>query len=250
MNIVKKWTAPPKNDARVLGMPNIPSMLQGSGCQPRTIVGKANWDKMRKRCYYKANYKCEACGKDLEKGKCHAHELFTIDYTKGTSTFERLVCLCPLCHVYGVHSGRALTFYKHGDPLYSAERLLDGAENLFKIVYEWNKAHKRKIEVFCTMADYLKQDELREPMQELIGKYEIEFYKPVSGKKQAPWDAWEMIYNGKRYHTPYKDHKDYEQKMAELNKSQQRHEMTDRLHGGVFDEIDKIIQGEENEKAK
>ena len=137
---VAKWKAPPKNNVRVLGMPNIPHPLQGPGCQPRTIAGTKVWDAMRKKCYEDAGYECEVCGyKHQFLADLHAHELFDIDYEKGTSTFVRLICLCKKCHLYFIHSGRALTMYKHGDPLYSKEKLLDGVEHGFKLISEYNK---------------------------------------------------------------------------------------------------------------
>ena len=241
---VTHWNAPPKNDVRLLGMPNIFDALQGPGCQPRTIVGSRRWDEMRKKCYEDAGYKCEICGFQAEpgKGQLHSHEVFSTDYVKGVAKFERLVCICPLCHLRVIHSGRALTFYKHGDPLYSKERLLEGAEHGFKLIAEYNKTHKRKIKVFSTIATYTNEPELRDDMLKLIDKYHIEFYGPISGKKQAPWSEWKMVWNGKEYPTPYKDHADYEQKMREMNKKQDRFGKTNRMKGGVFDELDKLLK--------
>ena len=79
-------------------------------------------------------------------------------------------------------------------------------------------------------------------MLKLIDKYHIEFYGPISGKKQAPWSEWKMVWNGKEYPTPYKDHADYEQKMREMNKKQDRFGKTNRMKGGVFDELDKLLK--------
>ncbi len=243
---VSKWKAPPINDVRVLGMPNIPDPLQGPGCQPRTIAGNKGWDVMRKKCYADAGYKCEACGYEHQfPADLHAHELFDIDYRTGESRFVRLVCLCKKCHLYFIHSGRALTMYKHGDPLYSKERLLDGVEHGFKAISEYNKTHKKPINVFMTIAQYAKQPELGQPMLELAEKYGIEFYKPVSGKKQAKWEDWKMIWNEREYRTPYADHDAYESKMLELNKKQERFATVERMSGGVFDEIDKLLGEEE-----
>lgn len=245
---VTKWKAPAKNDVRVLGMPNIPHPLQGPGCQPRTIVGASIWNQMRKQCYENAGYKCEVCGYEHQvPADLHAHELFDIDYEKGTSTFVRLVCLCPMCHLRVIHSGRALTMYKHGDPLYSKERLLEGAEHGFKLVSEYNKTHKRKIYVFSTIADYMKEPELKEPMEALTKKYNIEFYKPVAGKKQAAWGDWKLIWEGKEYKTPYANSKEWESKMEEMNKEQHRLETKSRMSGGIYDEIDKLLKEVDND---
>lgn len=242
---VTHWKAPSKNDVRVLGMPNIPDPLHGPGCQPRTIVGSKMWDQMRKKCYADAGYKCEACGYEHQKpADLHAHELFDIDYEKGTSTFVRLVCLCPMCHLRFIHSGRAITFYKHGDPLYSKERLLEGVEHGFKLIADYNKTHKRKIKVFSTIATYTNEPELSDDMLKLIEKYNIEFYGPVGKKKQARWEDWRMVWNSKEYYTPYKDAADHDQKMNEMNSEQSRFAMVERMSGGVFDELDKLLKGE------
>ena len=134
--------------------------------------------------------------------------------------------------------------YKHGDPLYSKERLLEGAEHGFKQIAEYNKTHKRKIYVFSAIAAYMEEPELKESMEELIKKYNIEFYKPVAGKKQAKWGDWKLLWNGKEYHTPYRDSVAWENKMAEMNKTSDRLGTVSRMSGGIFDEIDKIIKEE------
>lgn len=221
---VTKWTAPPENGVRVLGMPNIPQPLHGRNCQPRTIVRPSVWNAMRKKCYADAGYKCEVCGYEHQfPADLHAHEVFSIDYKTGESKFERLICLCKTDHLYFIHSGRALTLHKLGDPLYSTERLLEGAEHGFKLISEYNKKHEEKIKVFSAMRDYLKQPELKEPMQELIDKYGIEFYTSISVKKgAAEWGDWRMVYEGKEYPTPYKDQKEWEKAMAKNNKKENR----------------------------
>lgn len=200
-----------------------------SGCQPRTIVGSGNWDKMRKKCYADAGYKCEICSyKHQAPADLHAHEVFSIDYEKGESKFERLICLCKRCHLDFIHSGRALTLYKSGSPLYSKEKLLEGAEHGFKLIAEYNKTHKdkthkEKVKVFSAMTDYLKQPELKEDMNKLIEKYGIEFYSPISVKKgAAKWGDWKMVYNGKEYHTPYKDEAEWAKAMEKNNKTENR----------------------------
>lgn len=241
---VSRWNAPPKNDVRLLGMPNIPDALQGPGCQPRTIVGNKGWDIMRKKCYADAGYKCEICGYEHQfPADLHAHEVYDIDYTTGVERFVRLACLCRRCHIYWIHSGRALTMYKHGDPLYSKEKLLEGAEHGFKLISEYNKTHKKPIYAFMSIAQYSWQEELSEPMRELVEKYNIEFYCPVAGKKQANWEDWKLIWNGKEYPTPYKNHEEYVAKMRELNKKNATH--TERK-SAIDNEVVKALQKELN----
>lgn len=115
--LVNKWVAPEENGAPILSMPNIPHPLHGPGYQPRTVLGTTTWNHMRNRCYFEADYTCEACGAKvkteynddgtikhqyhddgtLPKRQLHSHELFSIDYDKGTAKFERCVALCSFC---------------------------------------------------------------------------------------------------------------------------------------------------------
>lgn len=247
LKTVETWVAPPENDVRVLGMPQIYEAVQGRNCQPRTIERASTWDKMRKRCYFKANYTCEACGKDLGQGECQAHEIFSTNYRTGEAKFERLICLCKKCHLYVIHNGRALTRYKHGDPMYSKKLLLDGVEHAFRLVSEYNK-HRGDSEEELLLAPgflaYVRQDELRKPIMELLEKYNVRFYKII--KHPAKWEKWHVLYNGKKYMSPYKDHDDWEEKMKLYDKAEKRFEMVERYRGGVFDEIDKIIEEEKN----
>lgn len=239
---ISEWTAPPRNDVRVLGMPTIPEQVMGKGCQPRTIEPSAVWDKMRRRCYFNANYTCEVCGKDLDPGENQAHELFSYNYATGEAKFERLICLCKIDHLLCIHTGRALTMFKHGDPVYSKKRLLEGAEHAFKLVSEYNKDHDDELLLGPGFLAYLREPRLHDEMEALIKKYGVRFYK--TPKKIAPWEDWHVLYKGRKYMTPYKDHADWEKKMAELDKNTKRFEMVERYHGGVFDEIDKIIEEE------
>lgn len=239
--ILNKWEAPDKNDARLLGMPIIPPPLFFQA--PRNFMGPTAWNKMRKACYEKAGYKCEICGYQGTPGKrdYSAHEVYSIDYTTGTSTFIRPVCLCPRCHLLNIHVSRAFTEYKHGNPIYSAEKMLEGAEHGFKVIAEWNKSHSEKIKKHSAMLDWLKPEELREPMIELIKKYEIEFYGQPGGKFQAAWGDWKLVYNGKEYRTPYKSQEELNKVLKKTDKKINRFEMTERMKGGIFDEVDKII---------
>lgn len=92
---VDKWIAPTENGAPLLCMPNIPKPLHSLA--PRIIEGQARWNIMRTKCYMEANYTCQACGEYLGAGKCEAHELYSIDWGKQLSQFERCVCLCKEC---------------------------------------------------------------------------------------------------------------------------------------------------------
>lgn len=127
VKLVTEWKAP-KEDwemRSLIAMPNIPKPLHGPGCQPRTVLGATTWNRMRNACYTLAGMKCEICGAkvgtDIEKRQLHAHEVYDIDYANGTSTFVRCVALCAECHLACIHTGRALTLYRRGNPLYPKE---------------------------------------------------------------------------------------------------------------------------------
>lgn len=245
--IKTKWETPEVNDARVLTMPNIPYAMQGHGYQPRTLVGTTAWNYMRKSCYARAGFKCEACGDTPGKGKLHAHELFDTNYTTGEHKFIRLVALCAQCHTAFVHSGRALTLYKQGSPLMPRDYLLGGVERGFKAISDWNKAHPDEAPVypFGAILDYIKVADLQHDMEHLIKKYNMKFWTLPKGKEQCEWSDWKLIFNGKVYPTQYKDRSDYDAKMAEKNKI---NNVGYNLTGGIFEEIDNLIKENNNEE--
>ena len=176
ITIIDRWECPKENGPAILTMPNVPFPLHGEGCQPRTIFGSRVWNFMRNYCYKQAEDTCEVCGFCPEdKRKRHAHELFSYDYTTQTAKFERCICLCYTCHVLGIHTGRALTMYQKGSPIFSKEALLAGAENAFKIIYDYNKAHPddEPLRLYSTWVDYWKEPSLKQDMETLIKKYDL-----------------------------------------------------------------------------
>lgn len=90
----------------ILEQPLIPPPLHG--VNPRSIMGRSAWDKMRKTIYAKHGYRCAACGTTsrsaLIKPYLEAHERFEIDYSKQTMTLIGMEPLCHACHSF-VHSG-------------------------------------------------------------------------------------------------------------------------------------------------
>lgn len=211
LEYVDKWECPTKNDARILTMPNVPRPLHSLA--PRTILGNSAWNQIRRECYERANDTCEVCGCKPDDMKARqAHELYHIDYVKGESKFVRTICLCKTCHLLCIHTGRALTLWSKGSPLISTKNLLDGAEHAFAIISSYNQKYKAELKVYSTFAEYLKHDELREPMLELIKKYDVKFYSE-DPKKIAPWGEWRLILDGEEYPTPYKNEKEWEKAM-------------------------------------
>lgn len=247
---VDHWDCPDEDGPAILTMPNVPRALHTVA--PRTVLGDTTWNFMRKACYRKANYHCEACGKDLSKvtnGRFigHAHELYSVDYAKQESVFERCVCLCAWpCHLGCIHTGRALTLYKQGHPSYSKEKLLEGAEYCFTIISSFNKAHPEQepLRVYQTWLDYMKQPELKQPMLDLIEKYDIKFYK-VSDKwfKPKRWENWKLLVGNRWYKTPFKTQDEWQAAMDELGKRpSDDHNYKSSFQGAVYDELDKLLK--------
>lgn len=236
---VDKWECPDGTGVPLITMPNVPRPLHGKGMQPRTIFGGTTWNFMRKQAYYNAHYKCEICGREPEKRDLHAHELFSYDYNRTTGTFKRVVAICRTCHD-GIHSGRLLTMYKKGNPLYPKSYVLKVAENAFRLVSEYNKDAEEELRLYSTYVDYLDMPELRNEMLALIKKYNVKFYEEHITKSKR-WKGWRVIVGKNTYESPYKSQADWEEAMEVMNQRDTQRNVTDPFSGGVFDEIDKML---------
>lgn len=107
---------PLKLRPEILLHPNIPKPLHG--VNPRTINGKNWWDRERRKVYKSTEFHCLACGvhKDdaLNRKWLEAHEIYEVDYKKGTAKFIEAVPLCHYCHNY-IHDGRLTDLLKRGE---------------------------------------------------------------------------------------------------------------------------------------
>lgn len=236
---VTKWECPTETGIPLITMPNIPKPLHA--LPPRNIMGRTAWDRARKLCYFKANYKCEICGCEPPKGNLHAHELYTIDYLEGTSTFNRCIAICKQDHDF-IHSGRLVTLFKEGNTLYPKSYVLKVVEKGFKLVSDYNKEHpgEEPLRVFDTFLDYLRVPELADEMAELIRKYDIKFY--CSPRRPARWDKWRLVWRGKEYKTPYKNYEEWMAAMEEKRKTDTIRQISNPFSGGAYDELRKILE--------
>lgn len=245
---VDEWNCPEGTGVPILVMPNIPRALHGKGLQPRTVYGKTTWDFMRKRAYYNANYKCEICGCEPERGKLHSHELFSYDYRKQEGVFERCVAICADCHNF-IHSGRLLSMFNRGNPLYPKSYILKVAEHGLKLVHEYNKEHPDdEKRVYDTWLNYLRNTEIKDEMIKLFEKYETKFYTDNTPSKLR-WKGWHVIIGNKRINSPYKKQSDWEQAMLQMaiqDNIRQAEEAP--FKGKVFDDIDKILSIEKEDQ--
>ena len=251
---ITKWEPPKEGeDMRALiTMPNIPKPTHGLA--PRTLLGAKTWNYMRKYCYAKAGDTCEICGDKPENLRHrHAHEVYSIDWEKGEVKFIRAFCVCALDHLGAIHTGRAITLYKQGNPLYPKEFLLQGAEHAFKIISEYNKDYPNTdLRAYATFLEYLKVDDLYEPMIELIDKYNIKFYLE-DPKKMADWGEWKLIIKDNEYPTPYHDEHEWKEAMKERAEKDTarilQRSANEKFSGGIYDELNKLLKEEQDQKT-
>lgn len=240
VKVIDGWLPPKDDDLRpLIAMPNIPKPLHG--VNPRTLLGSGTWNRMRKACYAAANDTCEICGAKPENLRHrHGHEVYEISYSQGTAKFVRVFCVCSLCHLACIHTGRALTLWKQDNPLYPTEFLLQGAEHAFKIIRDYNKDNpKADLRAYSTFLEYLKYDELKEPMEKLIKKYKIKFYTEVTDI--VNWGDWKLIIGANEHPTPYQNEKDWEEAMKERSKQDTARMVINRFNDEVYGELDKLI---------
>lgn len=229
---VTKWNCPAETGVPLLTMPNVPRPLHG--LPPRKIMGATAWNRVRKRCYFNAGYKCEICGVDPPKGQLHSHELYSYDWLEGTGKFERCIAICKKDHDF-IHSGRLITMYKNGNMLYPKSYVLDVVEKGFKLIHDYNVEHRNQkpLRAYCTFLEFLKVPELEQDMRRLIEKYEIKFYKEP--KRFARWDKWRLVFGTKEYPTPYESQADWEEAMKIASKNDTVRAVQNPFSGGVFD---------------
>lgn len=234
-----EWKSPEENDARLLTMPNVPLPLHTLA--PRTIMSKSEWDKIRKKCYVMAGWKCEICGTNLQPGEAQSHECYSYDFTKQEAVFERCLCLCKKCHLGGIHSGRALSMYLQGYKYMTKRTLIDGAENVFRHLHEWNVEHpdEEPLRAYSTFINYWKTDELKDDMEQIFKKYDAKFYQ-VKDKwwSKNKWPKWHLVYNGKEYFTPYENREDWQKKMDK--KGEHDKKMSDEYYKQKEKNLEKI----------
>lgn len=251
---VTGWRCPREGeDLRALiSMPNVPKPCHL--LNPRNLLGTNTWNHMRKRAYAMANDTCEICGRKPENlRQRQGHEAYDIDYEKGTVTFVRVFCIDSLCHLFGIHTGRASSLHKAGNPLCPKEALIEGAENAFRLAYEYNQDHPDAgLRLYSTWLDYLKQDDLREDMERLIEKYDMKFYA-ADPEKTADWKDWELIIGRNHYPTPYEDEKAWKEAMKKQGEKDTdrilQKRMDEIFSGELYDELNKILQGGTNEST-
>lgn len=173
-------------DPSILLCPNVPKPLHRLA--PRNIYGDVWWNKTRKEAYASTDYHCKACGVHKLKAKfrqwLEGHELYEVNYQKGTATYIHTVPLCHGCHNY-IHDGRLTVLLQTG------------------------KIHHGKYAAILQHGDnVLKEAGLKKMTR---NERELEFQGLEKKGKIAPWHKWRLILDGKEYPTPYKNYEEWYQ---------------------------------------
>jgi 5-methylcytosine-specific restriction endonuclease McrA len=64
----------------------------------RSELTRAQWDKLRRASYKKANNRCEVCGGHGPKWPVECHEIWDFNDAEKIQTLRGLISLCPRCH--------------------------------------------------------------------------------------------------------------------------------------------------------
>lgn len=162
----------------LLLMPNVPKPLHGLA--PRTVLGPVWWERIRLAAYRSVGFRCAACGIHKSEAEEHrwleAHEVYDIDYPRGTAVYVETVPLCHYCHNF-IHDGRLLVLARTGQ--ISREK------------YDAVMEHGRRV---------LRKAGLRK--------------KPVRPKRIARWNLWRLVVNGVEYPGRFKDAEDWRRAYA------------------------------------
>jgi hypothetical protein len=182
----------------ILEQPLIPPPLHG--LNPRTIMGRAKWDVVRRQIYRKYAYSCAACGVKARDAKIkknlEAHESFEIDYAQKQMTLKSMEPLCHACHAF-VHSG------------------------LLEVRLASQQVSKETVAVILGHGvGVLAQSGGKMPpaSDHLCRKLGLSHGLPVSAAPRATsWSGWSMRWDGEVYPALYNTQADWQRAMSARN---------------------------------
>ena len=164
---------------RLLLCSNIPQPLHGAA--PRVILGSKWWNETRQAAYASTEFRCLACGvpKHLALGHqwLEGHELYKINYQRGTMIYVETVPLCHYCHNY-IHDGRMTAMVEKGE--LSAVR--------FKTIIQ----HGDRV----LLAAGLSRPTHAQRLEAIVRK--------MLDGKVARWEKWRLVIDGKSYPPKFK----------------------------------------------
>lgn len=165
LDMKPKFTRP-----ELLFHPPIPAPLHG--VNPRTVMGKKEWDFVRREVYAVNNDCCWVCGVHrtaaAEKRWLEAHEIYDIDYKKGRMTLREIVALCHYCHNY-VHIARLRTLVAN------------------------RKMQKKKLARVLAHGDAILRKHNPKPW------FSTKKLAKAFEKSKVKWNDWKLVYDGKEY---------------------------------------------------
>lgn len=128
----------------------------------RTRVTKAEWDLIRGAVYQAANNTCEICGGKGTKWPVEAHEIWVFEDATKTQKLERIIALCPDCHLVK-HIGRAQATGQYQKALSHLcvvnSWIKEDAEAYIQVCYEvWSRRSSSQWQLDISLVDsYLKE---------------------------------------------------------------------------------------------
>jgi hypothetical protein len=147
------------------------------GVNPRTIIGKKRWDKVRVRAYNRNNDCCWVCGVHRSRAPVkrwlEAHEIYDIDYKKGRMKLREIVALCRLCHSY-VHRRR------------------------IEILVDKKKIQPKFLRRVLAHGERILNRTGAKPWYN-----EAKMEKGIASSK-VKWHKWHLIFEGKKYYSKFK----------------------------------------------
>ena len=169
----------------ILSHPNIPKPLHG--VNPRTIMGRQEWDVVRQDAYASTGFHCLSCGVHKSKARKHqwleAHEEYDIDYKAQTVTVSRIIPLCHFCHSF-IHSGLLHINAKSGKISYSEAREI--------LRHGIGILESKSAPIFCGTKD-------------LAAKAGIKTDLPTTKiPDRINWKGWRMVWDGESYPQKFK----------------------------------------------
>lgn len=170
-------------DPSILVQPNIPIPLHG--VNPRSVLGKGWWDRVRQSAYVMYSYRCWACDVHKSRALFHtwleAHEVYDYRWEKHLLVFKEIVALCHACHNF-IHSGRLRAMYEN--------------DEISLAKYQVILAHGKRV---------LGQAGLRP-----FNAYPVSFVAEYESAHFADWSLWRMDINGKLYPPKFRDRREWE----------------------------------------
>lgn len=183
----------------ILTQPNIPKPIHGIA--PRTIMGQTWWNKTRQAVYATTDYHCIACGVAKADARAHAwleaHELWTIDYKKGTAEVKAIEPLCHYCHNF-IHSGRLTAILGKEKSEQEVKNIL---EHGFKVLSD------NKLNCFPVTLELAEQ----------IGANTFGVTAYDMPESTVKWEDWKVLFEGKEYKSKFANYEEWEAHYAAIN---------------------------------